>query len=332
MKLSNSQYAAVMRRYDRRQEMNRRALDQRREEIARRLPQYDQLEQELNHVYAEQTRAAILGRKPDRSRIEARTRLIRSRQAQLLEEAGYPADYLEEKYDCPLCHDTGYQGSQQCSCFKKEVIHLFYEQSNIQEILQKENLDTFRMDYYSDQEGGPLGISPRRNMEHVLAAVKSFIRDFDKKGGNLLLYGDTGVGKTFLVNCIARELIESTHMVLYLTSLRLVDLMERRAFRPDEEPDPDLPSDAADRILDCDLLIIDDLGTELNNAFVNSRLFYCINERLSAGRSTVISTNLTPEQIQERYSERISSRLISSSYTPLLIYGQDIRILKAISE
>ena len=205
-----------------------------------------------------------------------------------------------------------------------------YTDSNIRSILATENFSKFSFRYYSDDYiDETIGLSPLTNMQKVVAGCKSFIRHFDKKRDNLLLLGNTGVGKTFLANCIARELLDKGHTVIYLTSFRLFDILEKYKFGKDE----DSTYEAANQfeyILDCDLLIIDDLGTELNNAFTNSQLYLIINERLLRHKSTVISTNLSLNNINTSYGERIFSRIVSS-YQVHRIVGEDIRLHKAVS-
>jgi DNA replication protein DnaC len=195
-------------------------------------------------------------------------------------------------------------------------------------VLKKENFDTFDMNFYSTQKDRRLGISPRENMQSIVTTCKDFIAQFDTHARNLLFYGDTGVGKTFLTNCIARELLDTSHTVIYLTAFHLVDILQTNTFGQDDLDDSG--ENMFDYILDCDLLIIDDLGTELNNSFVTSQLFLCINERLISRKSTIISTNLSLDELQNEYSERIFSRLVSN-YEIMLILGDDIRIKKAIS-
>lgn len=196
-------------------------------------------------------------------------------------------------------------------------------------MLKRENFDTFDIRYYSDTKNRSLGVSPRENIQAVLSTCHDFIDHFDEQSRNLLFYGDTGVGKTFLTNCIARELLDASHTVIYLTAFHLVDILQNNTFGNDDMDDTD--ENMFHYILDCDLLIIDDLGTELNNAFITSQLFLCINERLLARKSTIISTNLSLDELQNEYSERIFSRLVSN-YEIMLILGDDIRIKKAISE
>ena len=166
-------------------------------------------------------------------------------------------------------------------------------------------------------------------MKNILNTAKDFVKNFDTQSDNLLLYGNTGVGKTFLANCIAKELLDQSHTVVYLTSLKLFDILEAYKF------DRDMPFDEKNAtvayILDSDLLIIDDLGTELNNGFTSSQLYHCIDTRLNHRHSTIISTNLSFDDLRDDYSERIFSRL-TSNYTLLKLTGDDIRLKKAIMQ
>ena len=200
-----------------------------------------------------------------------------------------------------------------------------YTQSNLQEILQKENFNTFSMDYYSDSHTDPLtGRSSREAIQTAVRACQEFTQNFAKDGGNLLLYGDTGVGKTFLTHCVAKELLDQTFSVIYFTASQLFDIFAKKQFEKDEDAARDY-----EHIYDCDLLLIDDLGTEFANGFTISQMFVCLNERLLRGKSTMISTNLSLDDLNNMYSERVFSR-ITSAYTVLRITGDDIRIQKKL--
>ena len=164
-------------------------------------------------------------------------------------------------------------------------------------------------------------------MQKVVSICHSFIDNFDNEYSNLLFYGNTGIGKTFLSNCIARELLNTSHSVIYLTAIELFQKFEASDFN--RQSAGDIPFNSS-YILDCDLLIIDDLGTENGNTYTNSKLFYCINERMLRRKSVIISTNLSLQEIRDTYSERIFSRL-TSSYKILKLFGKDIRILKRVS-
>lgn len=324
MKLNNSQYDAIMRMYDAKQSHARAVQSSRCEEINARLPEYDALRKESAKVSAEAARAAVMGDMTKRARLADKLASINEEKQLLLAAAGYPEDYLDLHYECPACKDTGFIDGKKCSCFKQAAIDLLYNQSNIKKILLLENFSNFNYDWYSEDYVDPVsGISALENIINVTKDVNAFISDFPS-GQNLLFYGDTGVGKTFLTHCIASELLGRGHSVLYLSAIDLFDLFSKYTFDNNSEADY---RDAFSQILDCELLIIDDLGTELTNSFTNSRLFYCINERILAGLSTIISTNLSLEELMNTYSERIFSRL-TMSYGIYKIFGDDIRMKK----
>lgn len=324
MKLNNSQYDTIMRMYDAKQSHARAVLNSRYEEISVRIPEYDELRKETAVVAAEAARAAIRGDMSKRDKLSQKLDSINEEKHILLTSAGYPQDYLDLHYDCPLCQDTGFVNGSKCRCFKQAAIDLLYNQSNIKKILLLENFSNFNYDWYSEDYIDPVsGISALENIVNITKNVNSFLSDFPS-GDNLLFYGDTGVGKTFLTHCIAGELLEKGYSVLYLSAIDLFDLFSKYAFDNDSEADY---RDVFSQILDCELLIIDDLGTELVNSFTNSRLFYCINERILAGQSTIISTNLSLEELMNTYSERIFSRL-TMSYQIFKIFGDDIRLKK----
>ncbi len=324
MKLNNSQYDTIMRMYDAKQSHARAVLNSRYEEISVRIPEYDELRKETASIAAEAARAAIRGDMSKRDKLSQKLDSINEEKHILLTSAGYPQDYLDLHYDCPLCKDTGFVNGSKCRCFKQAAIDLLYNQSNIKKILLLENFSNFNYDWYSEDYIDPVsGISALENIVNVTKNVNSFLSDFPS-GDNLLFYGDTGVGKTFLTHCIAGELLGKGYSVLYLSAIDLFDLFSKYAFDNDSEADY---RDVFSQILDCELLIIDDLGTELVNSFTNSRLFYCINERILAGLSTIISTNLSLEELMNTYSERIFSRL-TMSYQIFKIFGDDIRLKK----
>ena len=226
---------------------------------------------------------------------------------------------------CPKCKDTGYIGQHKCACFTKKAIELVYHDSNLKNIITTENFDTFSYEWYDKKTPIPsIGLTPYNNMQNIVSICHRFVDEFDTTYDNLLLFGDTGVGKTFLTNCIAKELLDSSHSVIYLTAVELFQCFEQQDFNKPDTSDTAIDSSY---ILDCDLLIIDDLGTEFANSYTSSRLFYCINERILRRKSVVISTNLSLSDIRNMYSERIFSRL-TSAYKLLKLAGADIRLLK----
>lgn len=330
MALKNDQYNRILREYDERRFQNRYELDKRREEVYRIIPKIKELEEQLISISAESGRQALFGNTEALNKLKENTAKIIEMQKQLLVEHGYPEDYLSMRYKCSKCKDTGFIGNEKCTCFKQAIADIIYEISNLKSVLERENFSTFSFKYYSDDYiDETIGLSPLSNMQKIVANCKSFIRHFDTKHDNLLFIGNTGVGKTFLANCIAKELLDRGYTVIYLTAFRLFDILEKYKFRKDTE-NVLTASEQFEYILDCDLLIIDDLGTELNNSFTTSQLYLIINERLLRQKSTLISTNLSLDNLITNYSERIYSRIVSN-YMIRRIVGEDIRLQKAIS-
>lgn len=330
MALKNDQYNRILREYDERRLQKKYELDKRIQEAYQAIPELRDLEDELISLSAQSGRLALFGNTQALDELRDNTERLRRQQKQLLLDNGYPEDYLEMKYTCSKCKDTGYIGKEKCNCFKQAIADIIYEGSNIKSILSRENFSTFSFKYYSDDYiDESIGLSPLSNMQKIVACCKSFIRHFDKKHDNLLFLGNTGVGKTFLANCIAKELLDRGYTVIYLTAFRLFDILEKYKFSK-EADDSLTAANQFEYILDCDLLIIDDLGTELSNSFTTSQLYLIINERLLRQKSTLISTNLSLDNLHATYSERIYSRIISN-YCIRRIVGDDIRLNKALS-
>lgn len=325
MALSNSQYDAIMREYGRQQIENHHKLEERRQEIYARLPVVRQLEAEIAERSVACAKKLLEGDKSVLDRLKEDLKDLREQKSLIIRAAGYPDDYLELHYRCPDCRDTGLIDGRKCHCFLQVQMKLLHAQSNLEDVLERENFNALSYEYYDDTEILPqLGITNAAYMRRVVAGCREFVRDFDKKHDNLLFTGSTGVGKTFLTNCIARELMDDFHSVIYLTASDLFDVFSRNKFDYDNAEDM---KDMYRFILDCDLLIIDDLGTELNNSFTSSQLFYCINERMNMSRSTIISTNLTLARLRDSYTDRVTSRIMSG-YRIIPLYGGDIRLLK----
>ena len=248
---------------------------------------------------------------------------LQQERAQLLRGMGYPADYLEEKSACPLCGDTGYHDGQVCRCLRE-----YYKRAQLTELsrlldMGSQSFETFSFDWYSE-ERGERKRSPRENMERVFDICQDYARHFSPAADNLLLTGQPGLGKTFLSASIARVVSERGFSVVYDTAEHIFSQMEEEKFRPDESP---AACEDAERYRTCDLLIVDDLGTEMVTSFVQSALYQLVNGRLLAGKKTVINTNLAPQQLGERYSPQVQSRL-EGEYRVLPFFGEDIRKLR----
>lgn len=325
MALSNSQYEQLMRVYEQRQLDNENRLRKRFDEVYAAVPQIRALDARISELSLSKARKLLDGDDTALASLKEELHHVFSQKQALLKSHGYAADYLELRYTCADCKDTGYIGNRKCHCFKKAIIDFLYTQSNLQEVLDKENFNTCSLEYYSENHIDPLtGRSSLDAMKTALSACHGFTEHFSDNFQNLLLYGDTGVGKTFLSHCVAKELIEKSYSVIYFTASQLFDIFAKNRF----EKDPDAQMDY-EHIYDCDLLIIDDLGTEFANSFTTSQLFVCLNERILRRKSTMISTNLDLDDLKNLYSERVFSR-ITSAYTVLRLTGDDIRIQKKL--
>ncbi len=323
MPLSNSQYDEILREYDARQLENKRLLDSRKKKAYEAAPSLKEIDRSIAEYSVASARRLLDGEDGALKDLKAELSSLRKKRGQLLEELGYPADYFEPVYTCPDCRDTGYQNGARCHCLTQRMIDTVYTRSNLKEILASENFDTFSFEYYSDTALNPAtGMTSLETAKAAYRLCKNFAADFDRIFSNLCFYGDTGTGKTFLSNCVAKELLDTGHSVIYFTAFQLFEMLGKGIF------DKERQAIASHRnIFDCDLLIIDDLGTELANSFTTSQLFLCLNERMLRKKSTIISTNLNMSQIADIYSERVLSR-ISSSYTIIKLFGDDIRMKK----
>lgn len=316
MSLTNAQYDAIIHKYEMKQNHNRALSEQRQQEIHSAIPEYARLDQLVSSVSVQCGKELLLGDASARTRLRKALAEIAGQKTALLISHGYPADYLEAVYSCPDCKDTGYTAEGKCHCFKQEIINILYEQSNIQGMLQQENFQTLSYEFYTGRD--------LENFRSTVKASQNFIKNFNSDYHNLFFYGTVGTGKSFLSNCIAKELIQKGNSVLYFSAIGLFDLLSRNAF--DYRTKEELAS-LYDDLYHCDLLIIDDLGTELTNGFTSSQLFSCMNERHLRKKSTLISTNLSLEDLGNRYADRIFSR-ITSNYELCKFSGQDIRMYK----
>lgn len=327
MPLSNSQYDEILREYNAKQIRNQHFAEDRKKEVYAKNARLKEIDDAISSCSLAHARELLNGGKTALTALREEITAYRKERLLILDKMGYSEDYFKPAYDCPDCKDSGYIEGKRCHCFKQRAIDLVYTQSNIRNILQEENFGTFSYRYYSETDRNPAtGLSSLETMENAVSECHKFIDEFDNNFSNLFLYGDTGVGKTFLSNCVAKELLDRGHSVIYFTAFQLFDILEKNAFH--HNTDEDMIT-AHQNIFDCDLLIIDDLGTEMPNSFTISQLFLCLNERILRKKSTIISTNLPISQMAQTYSERTFSR-ITSNYIMIKLFGDDIRIQKKI--
>lgn len=320
-------YRRLLREYEEVRQEREALWREQKDELYKKLPKLKELDGLLAEESVLAGTKALEGDASALAALQDTIRSIAEQKQSILAAAGYPKDYPVLTCRCPDCKDTGFLGTGKCHCLKQALTFALSDNGSLPKRLEKENFSTFSYSYYEDAAADPqLAITPRQNIQNVVESAKKFIQSFDSTFQNLLIYGNTGVGKTFLANCIAKELLDSAHHIVYLTAFQLFE-----AFGGHQNRTDDTASTLYRYIFDCDLLIIDDLGTELSNAFTNTSLYTCINERLNTGKSTLISTNLSLEQLRECYSERIFSR-ITGNYTFFKLIGKDIRLQKRIQE
>ena len=287
-----------------------------------RQPRLKEIDRLLRMTMAQAARAVFAGGDAQALMEQAKNEnLALQREREWIIEEQFEPGFLDESPICPICSGSGYVGSTMCDCLaelcrqeqKKELTFLS---------AGRESFDQFRLDYYSDKPDPRLGFSPRSVMEKTFRNCRSYAYGFHEKAENLLFSGNTGLGKTFLSACIARTVADQGYSVVYESAGHLFSALEKARFEANEEN-----RRAAAKYMECDLLIVDDLGTELQGQFVTAALYSLINDRLLESRPTIISTNLSEEELVRRYNPQIASRL-RGSYKRVAFVGDDIRLLR----
>lgn len=329
MGLTREQFDIIYNKYNDKRLNNSIKQNNRLQDVYTKVPEIKECDLEISSLGVNAARAALDGDTSLKDRLKDDIAIVSQRKKALLLANGYSSDYLDPIYDCGFCQDTGFINGKPCECLQREITHSLYTSPELEDVLQRENFDTFNFDYYSDSFVDEVsGSSALDNIETVVDYCQYYIKQFERKPGNLLFYGKAGSGKTFLINCIAKELIDQSYTVLYLSSVEFFDLLSNITFNKNHSAA--MGQITMHELLQCDLLIIDDLGSEMSNSFTDSALFDCLNNRLIHRKSTIISTNLSLEDLKKSYSERIFSRVLGE-YTIFKIFGDDIRIKKQIS-
>ena len=285
-------------------------------------PRLKEIDKLLRMTMAKAARAVFAGGDAEALMNQAKEENLElQREREWIIEEQFEPGFLDETPICPICAGTGYVGSTMCDCLaelcrqeqKKELTFLS---------AGRESFDQFRLDYYSDKPDPRLGFSPRSVMEKTYADCRRYAFGFHPKAGNLLFSGNTGLGKTFLSACIARAVADQGYSVVYESAGHLFSALEKARFEANDEN-----RRAAAKYTECDLLIVDDLGTELPGQFVTAALYSLINDRLLDNKPTIISTNLNVDELARRYNPQIASRL-RGSYKRVAFVGDDIRLLR----
>lgn len=319
--------AAARRELERERTARSEEWEARRRAVYAQQPRIRAIDRTLSQTAAQVLRAALhTGGDPTDAiaQLREQNQALQAERAALLRGMGLAEDYLTEKPLCEKCGDTGYAGSATCECVKQRYAALLREQLSAVLPIRDQNFDHFCMDYYSTRPDARLGLSPRDNMEYNLDECKAYAANFGAHSPNLLLYGSTGLGKTFLSSCIAEAVAARGFSVAYDTAINIVAAYETIKFG---NGDGEAAAERAARYERADLLIIDDMGTEMGTAFTVSALYNLINNRLMAGRPMIVNTNLSPDVLGQKYSPAVASRLLGE-FVSLRFFGDDIRLIK----
>lgn len=312
--------------YEDRRDREEKLQRMRTREVYEKIPAIERIDEEIFQIGLEMSKHIIGNPEGYEENIEiAREKIekLKMEKAFLLTESNIDQDYIEKNYKCESCKDTGYlDNGRKCNCLRQRLVSKAYQMSNIETNLLKDNFKNFDINVFKDKPFEGETMTPRENMLDIINITEGFISSFDENNeDNLLFYGTTGLGKTFLCSCIAKALLDNDKIVVYQTAFTILEILERKRFG---NKNRDKNSYEYDLLFDADLLIIDDLGTEVSNTFTNAEIFNIVNTRIIRGKKTIISTNLTPKEISAIYTDRVFSRILQK-FIPLKFYGEDLR-------
>ncbi len=305
------------------------ARERLRQRVYTQLPRVADIDRTIAGSFAEAAYAALDagGGDPEKvlHEVAMENLALQAERAELMSGAGFAPDCLDEKPRCRKCGDRGFIGTKICDCLLR-----YYKTEQTKELSQllklgEETFDAFSLEYYDDKPGRD-GVVPREQMEVVYEICLQYARKFGGERDNLFMTGEPGLGKTFLSTCIARVVAEAGWSVVYDTAVSLFSRFEEARFNR-AGADPEELQAELERYMRCDLLILDDLGTEMSTSFTVSTLYDLINTRVRSGKKTIINSNLNLEEIRRRYSPQIASRL-AGDFTLLRFVGRDIRLQK----
>lgn len=312
--------------YDKLRDDETRNLKFRKDEISKKHPEIIDLDNRIQKLSLEMAVAVIKSSDSEKTLNQYKDKItdLRVKKCEMLVERGYNPEYLNLHYNCNKCKDTGFIGNTKCVCYKQKLVKLYYKNSELETTIKSNNFNNFDLNLFSSHKLGEEKFSPRKNMENNLEYIlKDYIPNFQNTSTNLLFFGNPGSGKTYLSYCISKAILDKGYLVVYKTSDELIKNLRDIRFNND--------STLESLLLDCDLLIIDDLGAEYLNEFSITELFNLINKRILSSKKMLISTNLTLPGITKQYSERIASRLIGE-FKLCKFYSEDIRIKKNLEK
>jgi len=299
---------------------------QRRDELVTACPEIEEIESEIAKAGLEAIRAISMGANAQEyiGNLAKKNLAQQKQRKDLLLSLGVDEDYLEVKYNCPICEDRGVVDGRRCECIKALLKKYAYDELCKCSSVKLSSFNGFRLDFYPQHPDARTGVSPRDRMEQVLNYCRNWADDFDREAPSVLMYGATGLGKTHLSLAMAKSALDKGYGVVYGSTQNLLSRLEREKFGKSDNSDS-----TEQMLLECDLLILDDLGAEFSTSFTISALYNIINTRMMTGLPVIINTNLSFEELEQKYTQRISSRIIGD-YTPIEFIGRDIRQLKSM--
>ncbi len=326
MGYNRENYRRIKREYEGKNLRAKEAAEGRRQELHLRFPEIKQMDETLSMTGLAILEASSRYRgerlEAEIAKLKAQNELLLSDRASFLESHGIPADYSDVKYECEVCMDTGFCGLKMCPCMKEKLVMAGYESSGIGNLIRIKTFENFDPDYQKQDSRA------WENNRMVYEFCKHYAESFEDVGApNLLFLGATGLGKTHLSTAIAGRVIARGYDVVCETAQNFFADFEFERFNRPYGGRDGVEDTKTDKYFDCDLLILDDLGTEMTNQFTVSCLYNIINTRLNRGRSMIINTNLTRDELKKRYADRITSRLFGE-FSPLLFLGRDMRELR----
>lgn len=310
---------------ERRQRKAESEQKRRHETALEKIPELAEIEKEISSAGLDVVRAIGMGENAQSyiNSLAKKNLEMQEKRRLLLAKAGYPEDYLKTRYTCEKCCDTGYVGGWRCDCYSTLVRALAYNELCGDAPLETSTFENYKLSYYPKTVDEQTGVSPQKRMSEIFNFCKSYAEDFGTDSPSLLMYGATGLGKTHLSLAIAGRAISAGYGVIYGSTQNILLKLERERFSRSYEN----TGESEQALLECDLLVLDDLGAEFSTSFTVSVIYNVINTRLLRGLPTIISTNLSPEELEEKYTQRITSRIIGN-YISLLFCGKDIRQIK----
>lgn len=305
---------------NRRRQIAAHTLQQRKQDLYEVVPRLREIENELSETGYAAIRCAMSGAQglSALEQIKKRNLALQNERGQILADCGFPEDYLTEPHICPICHDEGFVDGKRCQCFEKIMREEAFRRLNSQSPLSLCDFENFDLTYYSsvpDASGG----SAREQMSKIFRYCKNYAASFSVRSGNILMQGPTGLGKTHLSLAIAKAAIQKGFGVIYGSAPDLMAQVEKERFSR-----IDNGMQTLEWLLDCNLLVLDDLGAEFSTSFSAATIYNLVNTRINRHLPTIVSTNLTHQGLLQAYDERVVSRLIGT-YDTLFFAGQDIR-------